>query len=100
MIIKKPYGGEKKMGLGLAIVFLVITVLVMSIVAKFVPLVGSIASWVLLLYLLGLLFGLQGLTQVSDIIAKIPYLTYMLVFSLGASIGDRIGKYLPIPGLG
>ena len=79
--------------IALALVFVI--ALVMAFIAKRVPIAGKIAEIAVAIYLIGVLFSLQGITLISDLVAQIPYLSYVLAFPAGVLIGSAVMDWLP-----
>jgi hypothetical protein len=79
----------------LPIVFLLVTAVVMYFVGSRVPIIADILNIIAMVYFLGLFLSLQNITVVSELIAKLPYMEYVLSFNVGTMIGRFVAKYIP-----
>lgn len=83
----------------------ILILLVVSLVAAFLAkMLGPIARMLLglaglvtFLYLLGIWATLFNVTVLSDLIARIPGLMYIVSVSAGLMLGGLVGDILPLP---
>lgn len=82
------------------IMLVLLIAVIMTAVVKRVPIIGWIANLVLAVFLLGVLFSLQDVTYIADLLSKGgQYVQWIIAIPAGVLLGDAlgnlIGKYIP-----
>ena len=73
--------------------------LLIAFLVKKIPILGKIANITVAVFLVGVLFKLGGLSQVSQWVDKVPYLQYIIAIPAGVMLGEFLADVLPIPGM-